>query len=102
MNRGVSRRRITSLRAMTLDVFTPTFRSLVTPRAVARHVVKLSGKRNFTVARPSAPVTALGCQNAVSRKSFLIIGWTWSPEFLKSANWYDGLFAARFIGLSPA
>src|SRR5215213_4339308 len=60
MNRGVSRRSITSLREMTFCLATPTLVSAVTARAVARHVVKLSGRRNFTVARPSFPVTALG------------------------------------------
>ena len=62
MKRGVSSRMITSLREITFEFVTPTFVSLVTARAVARHVVRLSGKRNFTVARPSLPVTAAGSQ----------------------------------------
>src|ERR1041385_3694355 len=102
MNRGVSKRRITSLREITFCRATPTFVSGVTARAVARHVVRLSGKRNFTVARPSAPVIAFGSQYAVSLNSLRISGWTTSLSFLKSANWYDGLVFARSIGFSPA
>jgi hypothetical protein len=41
---------------------------------IARHVVRLSGQTNETLARPFASVTTDGDQNAVSRKLPLTCG----------------------------
>src|SRR5215213_9251537 len=87
---------------MTFWRATPTLVSAVTPRAVARHVVRLSGNLNVTVARPSLPVTTPGCQKAVSLNSLRIVGCTNALSFLKSANWYEAFVLARSIGFSPA
>ena len=64
----------------------PTRVSAVTARAVARQVVRLSGRFTATVALPSAPVTMSGCQKVVSLKSFRMVGSAYWPSFLKSAS----------------
>ena len=64
--RGVTRRTIRFLRTVTLRTAPPTWVSRVTPRAVARQVVKESGKSRFAVARPSGPVVRWATQSAVS------------------------------------
>ena len=58
--RGMATRSITSFRSTTFETATPTFVSPVTARAVARHVVRLSGSSNFACALPSGPVTRAG------------------------------------------
>src|SRR5262249_61355921 len=100
-NRGVSSRMIRFLREITLARLEPTFVSEVTALAVARHVVRLSGNDMLRVALPSGPVTASGCQNAVSLKSFLTVGAEYWPSFLKSASSNALRTCARGTGLSP-
>jgi hypothetical protein len=99
--RGIATRMMTSLRSTTFETARPTFRSVVTARAVARHVVRLSGRSNLTCALPSAPVTSAGCQKAVSLKIFRTSGF--ADSSLKSASW-RGFFlpCARLIVFWPA
>jgi len=56
---------VTSARPVPL----PTSVASVAPRPVMRHVVRLSGQRSATLARPSAPVETVGAHSATSRKS---------------------------------
>ena len=72
--RGVSRRTRKSLVTSASPCPRPTSPSTVTPSPVARHVVRLSGHANETVARPSLPVTMDGVQYAVSKKLLRIAG----------------------------
>ncbi len=67
--RGTARRDTSSLVTSIFASVSPTSVASVAPRAVARQVVRLSGQRNDTLARPSAPVCTAGAQNATSRKS---------------------------------
>jgi hypothetical protein len=58
-NRGVSSRTIISFRLTTEPTCWPKRESAVTARAVARHVVRLSGMSTSTIARPEASVVTI-------------------------------------------
>ena len=64
------------LRTMVLRVALPTLVSGVTPRAVARQVVRESGNSTLARAWPALSVTRSVAQKAVSGKALRILGCT--------------------------
>ena len=92
---------MTFLRTITFSTALPTLLSAVMPRVVVRHVVRESGKLNFTEARPSAPVFTSATQNAVSGNALRTLGST-RRSGLISASHLCGLTFASCICFLPA